>query len=222
MQIGYHLGIHQIRSWHPTKCQPKVTVRWYSVKHKAYFRLFSEEPVNHGLNIPALTSTWGGQWNMVADAAWQSKFSVNTDLSLFSTTPAIIPETWPMPILEAEFSEFTKASNLPIKATVVDWTTGKICWTHQPSLMQSLALQGKFIPAWELHDLKNAAANLQSKGQHRFIRMKEALLTLLDYFVVHGEMYSKSPQIFEPCFALYHKHKMMLLGRKRLVYITEI
>lgn len=167
----------------PSKKPIKVKVRRYPAEQRKFLNAYFSKLIEMGFLKPCPQAAWQAAPHLVPKDS-NAKFRTMTDLR--PVNAATKAEQWPMPVIEAELSDFNGCAHF----ASIDFCSSYWQCPLDPSSYEAcgvIAPQGKFVSTRVLHGLKNASAYFQSTIPPLFDDIEHAMKAWIDDFTIHSK-----------------------------------
>lgn len=200
------------------KMPVKVKVRKYPTDQRKFLDEYLDKLVKLDFIRPYPQAAWQAAPHLVPK---NSKAKFRTTIDLRPVNAATIAEQWPMPVIEAELSDFKDSKHF----ASLDFCSGYWQCPLHPSSYEAcgiIAPQGTFISTRVLHGLKNAAAYFQSTIPPLFQNLKNAVKAWIDDFIIHSKSENELLQHLCEFFETCAKHNLFLSAKKCEFYTKKV
>lgn len=174
----------------PTKQPIKVEVRKYPADHSKFLDAHFDKLVSMGFLKVCPQESWQAASHLVPK---DSKTKFRTKIDLGAVNADTKAEQWPMPIIEAELSDFMGCTHF---ASLYFCSSYRQCSLVPESYDACgiIAPQITFVSTRVLHWSKNAPAYFQSMIPLLFYNMMNAIKAWIDELTIHS---TSEPKVFD-------------------------
>lgn len=201
-----------------TKKPVKVKVRKYPKEQRKFLDTYFSKLVDMGFLKPCPQASWQAAPHLVPK---ESKSKFRTTIDLRPVNAATKAEQWPMPVIEAELSDFIGSTHF----ASIDFCSSYWQCPLDPDSYDACGIispQGTFVSTRVLHGLKNASAYFQSTIPPLFDEMKDAVKAWIDDFTIHCKTEDMLLENLEKFFRICTRHNLRVSAKKTVLYTKRV